>query len=96
MHRGSQTWVFLPDTRGKVADTETRRSGTARALPGWYVTSSSPAVSDSSCPLAINKTDPTMDEVQVKNNAKVGLPGPGDASPYAPVLAEEEQVGPHE
>ncbi|GGS88220.1 hypothetical protein GCM10010222_32210 [Streptomyces tanashiensis] len=38
--------------------------------PGAGLTCASPAVLESSCPLAIYETDPTMDVVQVKNHAK--------------------------
>lgn len=46
------------------------QAGTAQLLGGGPVTSLSPAVLESSCPLAIAETDPTMDRVQVKTRAK--------------------------
>jgi hypothetical protein len=46
------------------------QAGTARLLGGGPVTSLSPAVLESSCPLAIAGTDPTMDRVQVKKRAR--------------------------
>jgi hypothetical protein len=46
------------------------QAGTAHFLGGGPVTFLSPAVLESSCPLAIAGTDPTMDRVQVKKSAK--------------------------
>lgn len=46
------------------------QAGTAQRLGGGPVTSLSPAVLESSCPLAIAGTDPTMDRVQVNKPAK--------------------------
>ncbi|GAA1879210.1 hypothetical protein GCM10009753_03040 [Streptantibioticus ferralitis] len=46
------------------------QAGTAQLLGGGPVTSLSPAVLESSRPLAIAGTDPTMDRIQVKKHAK--------------------------
>ncbi|GHB51858.1 hypothetical protein GCM10010347_22120 [Streptomyces cirratus] len=44
-----------------------RRRAVSRRRP---FTSSSPAAVESSCPLAVNETDPTMDAIQVKKQTK--------------------------